>query len=129
MAESRKTVLVVDDDLDIRECLQILLPRYGFGVATAEDGAEALAWLRSGVARPCLVLLDIMMPGMNGLELYAHMSRDPSLARIPIVVSTGAGRIMLEEAGALDVEILLKPFELPALLATIRRVCGDAGAG
>jgi CheY-like chemotaxis protein len=121
MMEEHPTVLVVDDDLDIRECLEVLLPRFGFDVATAADGAEALSWLRRGQARPCVVLLDLMMPGMDGVQFHEQLTADPALANIPVVVATGAGAVALEQAATMHVEVLRKPFDLMELVTIMRR--------
>ena len=85
------TVLVVDDDDDLRETVEVLLRAHGHPVATAASGLEALAWLRHRAADTCVVLLDLMMPGMDGFTLHSTMSADPVLSPIPVVVVTGAG--------------------------------------
>jgi CheY-like chemotaxis protein len=117
------TVLVVDDDADLRDSIEAALASHGHPVVQAADGAEALAWLKSGVKDPCLVLLDLMMPGMNGFELRSRMTADPALATIPVVVITGAGLLADRRAGELSAEVLRKPIELPTLLRTVRRFC------
>lgn len=65
-ASHSHSVLIVDDDADIRETLSDFLQDEGYDVAAVGDGAQALAFLRSGVALPCLILLDLMMPVMDG---------------------------------------------------------------
>jgi CheY-like chemotaxis protein len=79
-------LLVVDDDPAIRETLADLLQDEGYVVMTAINGKEALTRLRAGSARPCVILLDLMMPVMSGAEFYAEMRSDPALADIPVVV-------------------------------------------
>jgi len=116
-------VLVVDDDDDIRESLEVLLRLHGYHVATAADGAEALARLQTDASRPCLILLDLMMPGMNGFELRSAMDANEMLARIPVVVITGAGAKVADRASALHLDVLRKPFEPLALLQKVRRFC------
>jgi CheY-like chemotaxis protein len=118
-----KLVLVVDDDPDVRESLQHVLGIHGHPVATAADGAEAMELLRRLRRRPCVILLDLMMPGMNGFEMRAELEADPDLAQIPVVVITGAGVLVEERASSLPNEVLRKPFELKALLSTVRRFC------
>jgi CheY-like chemotaxis protein len=120
-------LLVIDDDEGIRETLGELLPVYGCTVTTAAGGMEALEWLRHGDARPCLILADLMMPGMNGFEFYAELTDDPGLVGIPVVFITGGGRIIVEQAANLKAEVLRKPFELSTLLTTIERFCGPSG--
>ncbi len=126
-ARQRGTVLVVDDDADLRESIEVALLSYGHAVATAADGNEALAWLHEQSRQPCLVLLDLMMPGMNGFELRSQMSADPSLASIPVVVITGAGVLADRRAHELRAEVLRKPIELGTLIDTVRRFCGGLG--
>lgn len=112
-------VLVIDDDADIREAFKLLLEASGHQLATAADGAEALALLRDGI-HPRLILLDLMMPGMNGFEFRAEQLRDPVLAAIPVVIISGDGRIA-EKARPLGLPWLLKPIDLDELLETMSR--------
>ena len=125
---SSGVVLVVDDDTDLRESLEILLSSRGYDVVTAADGVQALAWLRANSTVPCLVLLDLMMPGMDGFALHAAMASDPDLAEIPVVVITGAGVMADTRAGELPSQILRKPVPLPILLETVRTFCAPASA-
>jgi DNA-binding response OmpR family regulator len=115
-------VLVVDDDPDIRETLGLVLGQHGFSVSTAADGAEALKQLRAEHRRPCLILLDLMMPGMDGFELWQRIDTS-DLSDIPVVVLTGAGAQVSGRASALKLEVLPKPIELRVLLKTVRRFC------
>jgi CheY-like chemotaxis protein len=120
MTEVARQVLVVDDDADVRETLETVLETYGCTVATAASGEGALAWLRDH-AKPAMLLLDLMMPGMDGFELRAQQLGDPSLATIPTVILTG-GSLNVQDRGRLgDVEILIKPVTLPELLDCLAR--------
>jgi CheY-like chemotaxis protein len=118
-------VLVVDDDPDIRESLETVLGIHGHAVATAADGAEAITFLRREGAQPCVILLDLMMPGMNGFDFRALQQSDPLLAGIPVVIITGAGVMVDQHTSALAAEILRKPFDLKSLLRTVERFCAD----
>jgi CheY-like chemotaxis protein len=120
---ARQFVLVVDDDPDIRESLETVLGIHGHPVATAADGSEAIELLRREPAPPCLILLDLMMPGMNGFEFRAELEADPSFAHIPVIIITGAGVLVDEKANTLRAEVLRKPFDLKALLSTVKRFC------
>ena len=125
-------VLVVEDDEDIRDDLTAILRVKGFAVDEAANGKEALAQLRDGVSQPCLIVLDLMMPVMNGWELRTAMLADPALAAIPVVVVSGKGRIAPEEERTLaPAAVLVKPFELTELLEVVARFCprGQALAG
>jgi two-component system response regulator MprA len=116
-------LLVVDDDHDVREALQEILEAYGYTVATAYNGRDALDQLRAGL-RPCLILIDLMMPEMNGAEFRTAQLEDPALRDIPIVLLTGNTRGP-ELASVLQADVLKKPFDLHALFAVVRRFCSD----
>ncbi|HEY2746398.1 MAG TPA: response regulator [Polyangia bacterium] len=119
-------VLVVEDDEDIRADLAAILRVKGFAVDEAANGKEALTRLRQG-ARPCVIVLDLMMPVMNGWELRAEMLGEHALAAIPVVVVSGKGRIAPdEEATLMPAAVLVKPFELTELLALVGRYCPHA---
>jgi CheY-like chemotaxis protein len=113
-------VLVIEDDRDIRDLLVGALRVEGFEVLPAEDGASALAMLRGG-ARPRLVLLDLMMPGMNGWQLWEEFAQDPELAAIPVVVISGAGEAARSTGTRGVAGSLVKPFDLDLLLETVAR--------
>jgi two-component system chemotaxis response regulator CheY len=85
----RCTVLVVDDDAEVRELLLVALTAEGYHVATAPNGREAMHHLRSH-AETCIILLDLMLPVMDGEHFRAAQLRDRSLAWIPLVVMSGA---------------------------------------
>jgi CheY-like chemotaxis protein len=111
-------VLVVDDEPDIRETVSEALAVEGYDVEVARDGLEALAACRAH--RPDLVLLDLMMPGMNGWEFRAAQQSDPALASIPVVVVSALGRVPALHAEAW----LQKPFGLDRLVDEVRRHVG-----
>ncbi len=112
-------VMVVDDDPDIRETIETVLGLQGFHVVTAAGGAEALAMLRAGT-RPRVILLDLMMPGMDGTEFRARQLGDPELAGIPVFVLSGDANAS-DKAAALGAEGLPKPVELQPLIAVVKR--------
>ena len=116
-------VMIVDDDPDIRETIEQLLRKRGHPVTTASDGAEALDRLRTETLVPCLILVDLMMPGMNGFQLMQALGADPALAAIPVVVITGAGPAVELRRKEIRGEVMRKPFDLPALLSVVRRHC------
>jgi CheY-like chemotaxis protein len=128
MMPSGRFVLVVDDDPDIRESVERVLGIHGHAVATAAEGQEAIAILRHAADRPCVILLDLMMPGMNGFELDAELQADPAWSGIPVVIITGAAMLADERASALRREILRKPFPLKVLLSTVNRFCATSQA-
>ena len=110
-----RRLLIVDDEVAIVEALQDVLSSEGYEVDTAFNGAEGLK--RMGQQRPDLVLLDMMMPVMDGRELLHRMRQEPQLQAIPVIVMS-AGRIS-EEERRISSRFLAKPFELDVLLATI----------
>lgn len=115
------SILVVEDDADVRETLVLVLESEGFVVREARDGREALDALHAGF-RPRLILLDLMMPVMNGWEFRAEMKREPELASIPVVF-VSALEPAPDRAAALEAAgFLHKPFDLEALLQTVDRV-------
>jgi CheY-like chemotaxis protein len=117
-----RPLLVVEDDADVRDAVAASLRDEGYVVAEAENGRLALEWLQSN-ADPCLVLLDLWMPVMTGMELRDVMAQDPRLAAVRLVVVSAAGdaRVQAQQMGAIG--FLRKPLDLHDLLATVRRYC------
>jgi len=114
-------ILLVDDDDDIREVMQDVLASEGYWVDVARDGAEALAKL-PGVTPPSLILLDMMMPNMDGETFLQALRSKPQMADARVVVVSGSAGIR-EKATAMDVAAcLVKPFELDELLGVVRRL-------
>ena len=112
-------ILVVDDDRDIRETIVDALESAGYDVISAVDGVDALERLRREEQRPSLILLDLMMPRMNGMELWEELARVKTWARIPIVVvsADAQGRAHAATMGA--VGYLRKPMGLRELFSTV----------
>src|SRR5690606_1684897 len=124
---ANRSVLVIEDDPDIAEILTMLLPSLGYEALSARNGAEALRLLET-VDAPCLILLDLMMPVMNGWDFRAEQLRDPDLAKIPDVVMTGAG-IPPEKMEPLGADgYLRKPIELEVLAEVVARWAGNGNA-
>jgi CheY-like chemotaxis protein len=113
-------VLIVEDDDDTRETLRYLLEADGHTVAEAIHGKDALDWLADG-GRPCLILLDLMMPVMTGLELLATLRADPDHAATPVVLVSAWPERAAQATGIQG--FLLKPFNLAELLEYVRRFC------
>src|SRR5690349_5248872 len=106
-------VLVIDDDDDIRETLEHLLELNGWTVTTAASGERGLDRLRR-TPRPTMILLDLVMPGLDGFAFRATQLGDPALATIPTVILTGGSLTAHERARLGDVEVLIKPVTAPA---------------
>jgi CheY-like chemotaxis protein len=117
---SEPTIMLVDDDDDIREIVTLILQGEGYRIIGACDGAEALELLTQG-ERPPLIFLDMMMPVLNGVEFLRKVKADPNLADIPIVVMSGdtAARNTAYSLGAAG--CLAKPVELDTLLEFAHR--------
>jgi len=116
-------VLIVEDDDDLRGLLRETIEATGHGVITAADGREALDVLSEG-ARPCLVLLDLMMPVMSGWEVLDALRRSGALDALPVVVVSAAARLGDALVGARG--LLRKPVEVERLLATVEMHCPHA---
>jgi CheY-like chemotaxis protein len=117
-------VLLVDDDEDLRDSIADLLRQRGYAVATAEDGHAALAVIAGSMRTPCIVLLDLVMPGMDGWTFLALVQADPATATIPVVIASAHARSHAPPAGI--VGILHKPFDLQELFTVVARHCGPA---
>ena len=122
-------VLVVEDEPDIQALIVHHLTREGFRCRTAADGAEALTRLRAST--PDLVVLDLMLPGMDGLELTRRLRAEPAWAGLPIIMLTAKAdevdRVVGLEIGADD--YLAKPFSTKELVARVRAVLRRARPG
>ncbi len=117
--ESRRSVLVVDDDPDILEALSEILEAEGYQVLRARNGQEALGCLQS--APPALILLDLMMPVMDGWEFAQRMRQQPAVAKIPIIVLSADRNVGAKARDIGAVGHLPKPFELNDLLELVHR--------
>jgi two-component system, chemotaxis family, chemotaxis protein CheY len=124
--KGRKTVVVVDDDVDIREILADMLVYEGFDVATAANGLEALKLLQTAALEPSLILLDLMMPVMDGYGFLEQRSSDPRLASIPIAIITAGHGVDSDRLGD-GVPIVPKPFDVGRLLGIIRTLASEQG--
>ncbi len=116
----RCPILIVEDDSDLREMMAQLLTVEGYRAATVANGREALDYLRGG-AEPEVILLDLMMPVMDGWEFRREQQRDPALARVPVVVLSA-----LDQARANGIQpdaFLKKPLDFDRLLELVRYFC------
>jgi CheY-like chemotaxis protein len=123
LAARSDIVLVVDDDAAVRDAIQEFLASDGHDVAVAENGRVALDLLKGGL-RPCAVILDLMMPVMDGWDFRAAQIASPELRRIPVVVITAAGfsrESVRTQFG--DLPFFPKPLDPDALLVAIKDIC------
>jgi CheY-like chemotaxis protein len=119
-AEQHCPVLIVEDDADLREMMAQLLTLEGFRAETVANGRDALEYLRRG-DRPEIILLDLMMPVMDGWEFRRRQRADPAVADVPVVVLSA-----LDATRATDLNetaFLKKPLDFERLLQLVRRYC------
>jgi CheY-like chemotaxis protein len=119
------TILIIEDDIDVREVYREVLEDAGYRAVVAANGKTALDWLRAAPGLPAAIVLDVMMPVMNGHEFRAEIAKDEALRGIPVIVVT-AHR---EETGIECVAQLYKPVSLDDLLSTVARACASVRTG
>jgi CheY-like chemotaxis protein len=112
--------LIVDDDADIRAGLGMVLETRGYAWRGAEHGKEALDILSRGL-RPSTILLDLMMPVMNGWDFIVALRKDEALADVPVVVLTGYRSMVGSGTLPGSVDVLCKPVDLGRLFAILER--------
>jgi CheY-like chemotaxis protein len=119
-----QSLLLIDDDVEVRMALRDFLTGEGFVVHTARDGQHALQVLGK-IDPPDLILLDYKMPVMDGKQFLSVLRRTPTLQTIPVVILSAATR---EWSGAhLEVdEVLTKPIDLEVLRSTVSRICAES---
>jgi CheY-like chemotaxis protein len=116
-------VMVVEDDRDVRESISEVLEDHEYQPIGAANGQEAFERLRAGSHKPCVILLDIMMPIMDGWQFRALQREDPELSSIPVVVLTAHANLQEAATGMHVAACLKKPVQLKTLLATVERFC------
>jgi two-component system response regulator MprA len=117
-------ILLVEDDRELHDAMAAILEAEGYRVIGAFDGVEAIERLRDG-ARPCVVVLDLMLPRKDGLQFRAEQLGNPELAAIPVIAYSGDARLA-EAAAAFGVHHWFrKPIDFGAMLEAIARYCPD----
>ena len=112
-----KTILVVEDDTELRETVRDFLEEEGYGVKVAPNGAVALEMLRS--YRPCLILLDLQMPELDGWQFHEALKSDPKLSDLHVLLSTSHS-----DRAPVGVPLLKKPLHLDQLSDYVKNHCG-----
>jgi DNA-binding response OmpR family regulator len=113
-----KTVLVVEDTVDTRELLHMYLTKEGFTVITSADGGEGLYRAKSD--QPDLIITDIHMPNLSGIDMIKQLREETEFAKTPIIALTAYGKDFRDAAlGAGASETMQKPFEFDALIALV----------
>ena len=120
---SAASILVIDDDLDIRNAIADVLTDEGYHTVTAADGARGLEFLRAQSSYPSLIILDLRMPGMDGQQVGEALRGDPKLKAIPIVLVSADANVkkVALELGAIG--YLRKPMEMDLLLEIVATAC------
>jgi CheY-like chemotaxis protein len=121
-------VMVVDDDSDLREAIMEMLQDNAYSVVGAANGKEALDFLRRATSLPCVILLDLMMPIMDGKTFRAELMRNPELSEIPVVVLSAHANMDDVLAGFAVSAKLRKPVQMGSLMALVDRHCKDVAA-
>jgi CheY-like chemotaxis protein len=116
-------VLIVEDDEDLREMMAQLLTLEGFEAATVSNGREALDYLQHATA-PHVILLDLMMPVMDGWEFRRQQEADPTLARVPVIVLSALDQVRAAKIHA--AAFLKKPLDFDRLLSLVRTYCQES---
>jgi DNA-binding response OmpR family regulator len=116
-------VLLVEDDDDIREAVGDGLRSQGYEVVTAANGLIARDWLRNAGVLPNVILLDLMMPVMDGWQFRSEQLLDGALAAIPVIILSGAGDVGKEAAALGAAGYVTKPFNIEALIGVVERSC------
>jgi len=117
---ARCPVLIIEDDDDLREMMDQLLTLEGYQPETASNGKEALDFLHGG-GRPDLILLDLMMPVMDGWEFRRRQREDPQLSKLPVVILSALDQSRASELGG--AAFLKKPLDFDRLLELVRSYC------
>jgi len=117
-----RSILVIDDDPDILETVRFVLENAGYRVHVAASGREGLDVLASIAPLPCLILLDLMMPVMNGYETLTALKAFQQLAQIPVAILTASGA----PKPPLASELLRKPVDIDTLMRTVSSSCNGA---
>lgn len=123
MAPQSNIVVCIEDEPGVIELIRLILERTGLTVLGAENGPAGLDMIRQ--SRPALVLLDLMLPGMDGWEIYRRMKADATMKNIPVIIVTakaeGIDEVLAKQVAKVD-DYIKKPFSLQELLQSVERV-------
>jgi DNA-binding response OmpR family regulator len=119
-----QNILIIEDDPDIAESLQYNLKREGFRAVIAESGEKGLRLALDAKGAPALIILDLMLPGMSGMELCRRLRREPSTEKTPVIMLT-AKAAEIDRIAGLDIgadDYIVKPFSVKEVIARVRAV-------
>lgn len=115
-----KNILIIEDEIAVRESIRDVLEIRGFNVVLAQDGVEAIQYLTSAEDLPCMIILDLMMPKMNGWQFLDYQRAHPKFSDIPVVLCSA----YKESAVSIKSQAMLtKPVQRQALLQTVETFC------
>jgi CheY-like chemotaxis protein len=119
MTACARPILLIEDEEDVRESLRDFLESYGYTILEAENGRSGLDLLSGLTIKPCLVIVDLLMPVMDGFQFLQEVTVRADLSAIPVVVLTSA-----PERAPASHPVLPKPVDVDALLDLVRKACG-----
>lgn len=123
MNSNKKYILIVEDSQEIREQIGIFYKSEGYNVKLASDGSQALDILKTSEELPGVVLLDLMMPGMDGMQFRIEQEKDPRIANVPVLVMTADAHADVKAIKVGAKGYLRKPVELDTLLKVAEKFC------
>jgi CheY-like chemotaxis protein len=121
----RPMILVVDDQIDLRDAIAVLLEVEGYDVVDAADGREALKYLSTHAGNVAAIVLDLAMPIMDGWQFLAERRKDPMLSDIPTIVVTGVSDPKRRQRELGDLTVFGKPFHFDELIRELRRALAE----
>lgn len=118
-----RKIMIVEDDRDIRRNVSRLLSSEGYAVEVAGDGQEALTLLQSTSEMPCVIILDLMMPIMDGFQFREQQAKLPSISQIPVIIMTADGHIDEKKIRTGANLALKKPTDIDTILNAVHQFC------
>ena len=125
MTDPQVDILLAEDDDDLRDAMLDTLEDAGYRVVAVPNGQEAMIWLTEAAQLPSLILLDLMMPVMDGWQFIEAQRNDPRASKIPVVILSAMGAQPTIDAA----EFLRKPTKAQPLIEVVSRFCGSRAAG
>jgi CheY-like chemotaxis protein len=119
---TRKYVLLVENETDLRDAIALIIRQHGYHVETAQDGKDALVTI-ANLGRPAVILLNLQMSGMDGWELREQVRQRPDLTDVPFVLISGSAHIAAEAQRLQAVDYFQKPIHFPRLLQVLSKHC------